>query len=318
MPSTSTSNTRLGPNASTNRTLANAPMANAPMAASVPASIILSPAQAQLWHVPATTRSSTIPIDICLFDGVPGSGKTFAACLLALQHARENPGQTALIVAKQWATLRDSSVPQLFALLDQCQLTENVDYYYHRQDRCLQLANGSALYFRGLQSGLPAMACSLLVIEGLDTLSEAQFTRTLTRLQQGAPSTQPSATPPLRCLAILTHWPGEANNRPPWLQRYWPGCDTASDEASSADTPALPGFRWVKAMAPCAHVAPGFAPLLVVLKALGTGQTKPSAITAPVKAMDTATPITITNQHNTTTNTKTSSPCSPVTGNRSG
>jgi hypothetical protein len=278
MPSTTATSNRLGRNASTNPA-----MASAPMAASVPASITLSPAQTQLWQAPASTTPTTIPIDICLFDGVPGSGKTFAACLLALQHARENPGQTALIVAKHWATLRDSSVPQLFALLDQCQLTENVDYYYHRQDRCLQLANGSALYFRGLQSGHPAMAANLLVIEGAEDLSETQFTRLLSRLRHA----NYPANDTLRCVATLTRWPGEPFSPPAWMLTCWPGLTEAPTST------ALAGFRHVQAMAPCAHVGSTYTALLAALaeiKASATQATLTASVLRPNKTSGPDTP----------------------------
>jgi hypothetical protein len=129
------------------------------------------------------------PVDIALFQGGVGCGKTYAACLLGIQLAMTRPNTTGMVVAYRLATLRDAVLPMYRHILKTLNLTEGVDYKVRVTDRSITFANGSRIWFRPLfrSQAYKSLECQWMHAEELGQLSETLFAELLTRLRQPSP-----------------------------------------------------------------------------------------------------------------------------------
>jgi hypothetical protein len=149
--------------------------------------------------------TSQAPLEVTLYQGGFGCGKTHAAVLLGLELALTQPNTTGMVVAKGWATLRDAIIPRYMAVLRTMGYTENVDYQYRRTQRKFIFANGSEIWFRpvGYSKAWLSLECQWLHAEEIGLLTQDTFQLLLTRLRQPvhAPNGQ---LYPLRFFATTT------------------------------------------------------------------------------------------------------------------
>jgi hypothetical protein len=128
----------------------------------------------------------TQPVDVLLFQGGVGCGKTHAACLLGLELALTQSNSKGMVVAYRWCTLRDAIIPMYKTLLQMLHYREGVDYTMRIGTRSIQFANGSQILFRplGRSQAYQSLECQWMHAEEMGELTEPLFNRLLTRIRQ--------------------------------------------------------------------------------------------------------------------------------------
>lgn len=104
--------------------------------------VTLLPAQRKFMEVPETIEHSGM--DVCIYQGGFGSGKTWVGALLGVTLALKYPGIIGLVGAFTFTLVRDTTLQMYFNHLDNL----GIKYVYNKQEATLSLPNGSLIYFR--------------------------------------------------------------------------------------------------------------------------------------------------------------------------
>lgn len=148
---------------------------------------ILKPYE-QLWpkQVEFLHCDDDVTMDICLYQGGFGSGKTWVGVLLGLCLTQVYPGILGLVLAKTFPMVRDTTLRTYFEHLDSWGWVKGKDFDFNKSESTLSFPNGSEVMFRHLQDPekIKSINAGFIEIEEASQLSEADFNMCVSRLRQ--------------------------------------------------------------------------------------------------------------------------------------
>lgn len=124
-------------------------------------------------------------LDICMYQGGYGSGKTWVGSLLGLLLCRKYPSCTGLVCAKQFTLLKDTTLESYLTHLENLGYKSEKEYKYNKNDRKICLSNGSTIIFRGVENPEKIKSLNLhwIEIEEASQITEGAFRQLLGRLR---------------------------------------------------------------------------------------------------------------------------------------
>lgn len=140
----------------------------------------LLPKQQEFIHVPHTNQ-----LDVAMYQGGFGSGKTFCGSLLGLMLARKYPGSHGLVGAKEYELLKNTTMESYFNHLDAMGYVKDRDYKYNKNDKKITLNNGSTILFKGVDDPEKFKSLNLhwIELEEASQISDSSFKGLLGRLR---------------------------------------------------------------------------------------------------------------------------------------
>ncbi len=87
-------------------------------------------------------------LDVAVYQGGYGSGKTFAGSLLGILLALKFNGIRGLVGAQTYTLVRDTTLQSYFEHLDSMKLVDGVDYKWMSSEQKLIFRNNSEILFR--------------------------------------------------------------------------------------------------------------------------------------------------------------------------
>lgn len=105
----------------------------------------LLPKQQEFMHIPHNHQ-----LDVAIYQGGYGSGKTFCGSLLGLMLAIKYPGCCGLVGAKEYELVKNTTLQSYFDHLDAMGYVKDKDYKYNKVDKKITLWNGSTILFKGV------------------------------------------------------------------------------------------------------------------------------------------------------------------------
>lgn len=122
------------------------------------------------------------PIDVALYQGGFGSGKTFVGSLLGILLCIKYPGIKGLVGAQTYKMVRDTTMESYFEHLDNL----GCRYKYNKTEDKITFTNGSTIIFRHLEEPdkLKSLNLGFIEIEEMSEIPEATFNMLLSRLRQ--------------------------------------------------------------------------------------------------------------------------------------
>lgn len=152
--------------------------------ASIPALYNLLPAQKDFLHVP----QSDVSLDISLYQGGYGSGKTFSGVLRGLLISQKFPGIRGLACAKTYPLLRDTTLQTYFEVFDDLHFRDGKEYIWRASEQKLVFPKWgkSEILFRHLEKPFKLKSLNLgwVHVEEMSEVEEAVFMMLLSRLRQ--------------------------------------------------------------------------------------------------------------------------------------
>ena len=140
----------------------------------------LLPKQREFMEVPHDQQ-----LDVCMYQGGYGSGKTWCGSLLGLMLARKYPGSRGLVGAKEYELVKNTTLQSYFEHLDAMGYKRDRDYTYNKNDKKITLSNGSEILFKGLDDPEKFKSLNLhwAEIEEASQISDSSFKQLLGRLR---------------------------------------------------------------------------------------------------------------------------------------
>ena len=125
-------------------------------------------------------------LDVAVYQGGYGSGKTFAGSLLGIILALLYPKIKGLVGAQTFPLVRDTTLATYFEHLENMGFKEKIHYEYHKLDNIIAFQNGSKILFRHLEDPdkLKSLNLGFVQIEEMSDIPEATFQMLLGRLRQ--------------------------------------------------------------------------------------------------------------------------------------
>ena len=147
----------------------------------IPMKYRLLKAQRQFIEVP-----HDYSLDVAVYQGGFGSGKTFAGSLLGILLALKFPGIKGLVGAQTFPLVRDTTLATYFEHLEAMSFCENSDYKYSKTEQKLSFKNGSQILFRHFDepNKLKSLNLGFAQIEEMSDIPESTFKMILGRLRQ--------------------------------------------------------------------------------------------------------------------------------------
>ena len=125
-------------------------------------------------------------LDVAVYQGGFGSGKTFAGSLLGILLALKFPKIKGLVGAQTFPLVRDTTLATYFEHLNNMKFVENIDYKYSKTEQKLIFKNGSQILFRHFDepNKLKSLNLGFAQIEEMSDVPESTFKMILGRLRQ--------------------------------------------------------------------------------------------------------------------------------------
>lgn len=141
------------------------------------------PSQLKMFHVP---WPDDVRLDICVYQGGYGSGKTQSGMVLGNLLAQKYPKTNGLVVAKTYPLLRDTTVETYFETFDSWDMEQGKDFEWNENRKRLTFPNGSKIFFRSIDKPwkLKSLNVAWAHIEEAAELTEADFRMVLSRVRQ--------------------------------------------------------------------------------------------------------------------------------------
>lgn len=92
------------------------------------------------------------PLDVAVYQGGYGSGKTWCGALLGLILARKYPKSRGLVGAKEYELVRKTTLVTYLEHLDALGYKSPKDYKYNKIDKTITFTNGSEILFMGVDN----------------------------------------------------------------------------------------------------------------------------------------------------------------------
>jgi len=142
----------------------------------------LNPAQVEFLELPTHDND----IDVSLYQGGYGSGKTFSGSLLGIILCLKYPKITGLVGAQTLPLVRDTTLVSYKDHLDKMGLVAGTDYNELKAESKLVFANGSEILFRHLEdpTKIKSLNLGFVEIEEMSDVPQATFDMLLSRLRQ--------------------------------------------------------------------------------------------------------------------------------------
>lgn len=125
-------------------------------------------------------------LDVALYQGGYGSGKTFSGSLLGILIALKYPRIKGLVGAQTFPLVRDTTLISYFEHLDNMGFKKGVHYHYLKSEGKLSFINGSEILFRYFEDDtkLKSLNLGFVEIEEMSDIPESTFKMLLGRLRQ--------------------------------------------------------------------------------------------------------------------------------------
>ena len=127
-------------------------------------------------------------LDVAVYQGGFGSGKTFCGALLGLLLALKYPQIKGLVGAQTYPLVRDTTLCTYFEHLAAMGMDEGSDWTFCKTERVLRLKNGSEIMFRHFDEPdkLKSLNLGFAQIEEMSDVPKSVFLMLLGRLRQRA------------------------------------------------------------------------------------------------------------------------------------
>lgn len=124
-------------------------------------------------------------LDVVMYQGGYGSGKTWAGSLLGIMLARKYPGSRGLVGAKEYELVKNTTLQSYIEHLDTMGYVKDRDYKYNKIDKKITLSNGSEILFKGLDDPEKFKSLNLhwAEIEEASQISDNSFKQLIARLR---------------------------------------------------------------------------------------------------------------------------------------
>lgn len=124
-------------------------------------------------------------LDVVMYQGGYGSGKTWCGSLLGLMLARKYPGSRGLVGAKEYELVRKTTMVSYFDHLENMGYQKDRDYTYNKNDKVIKFKNGSEILFSSLEDPEKFKSLNLhwAEIEEASQVSDGAFKGLLGRLR---------------------------------------------------------------------------------------------------------------------------------------
>ncbi|MFH0702157.1 MAG: phage terminase large subunit [bacterium] len=125
-------------------------------------------------------------LDVALYQGGFGSGKTFSGALLGILLCNKYPGIRGLVGAQTFPIVRDTTLVNYFEHLDNFGYKKGVHYEYLKTEAKLTFKNKSEVLFRYFENDtkLKSLNLGFVEIEEMSDVPESTFKMLLGRLRQ--------------------------------------------------------------------------------------------------------------------------------------
>ena len=126
------------------------------------------------------------PLDVAVYQGGFGSGKTFCGSLLGILLALKYPKIKGLVGALTYPLVRDTTLATYFEHLENLGFRENFDYSFSKTEKLLRFKNGSEIMFRHFEEPekLKSLNLGFAQIEEMSDVPQSVFLMLLGRLRQ--------------------------------------------------------------------------------------------------------------------------------------
>lgn len=128
----------------------------------------------------------SFPLDVSVYQGGYGSGKTFAGALLGILLAVKFPGITGLVGAQTYTLVRDTTLKTYLEHLENIGFKDKVDYKWVSAEQKLVFHNGSEILFRHFDepNKLKSLNLGFVEIEEMSDVPYDTFKMLLARMRQ--------------------------------------------------------------------------------------------------------------------------------------
>ena len=125
-------------------------------------------------------------LDVAVYQGGYGSGKTFAGALLGILLAIKFPGITGLVGAQTYTLVRDTTLKTYLEHLDNIGFVDKVDYKWVSAEQKFVFKNGSEILFRHFDepNKLKSLNLGFVEIEEMSDVPYDTFKMLLARMRQ--------------------------------------------------------------------------------------------------------------------------------------
>lgn len=125
------------------------------------------------------------PLDVAIYQGGYGSGKTWCGSLLGILLATKYAGSKGLVGAKEYELVRKTTLVSYLEHLDNMGFLLGRDYTYNKIDKIIRFANGSEILFSALDDPEKYKSLNLhwAEIEEASQISDSSFKQLLGRLR---------------------------------------------------------------------------------------------------------------------------------------
>ena len=91
-------------------------------------------------------------LDVAIYQGGYGSGKTWCGSLLGILLAKKYPGSRGLVGAKEYELARKTTLVSYLEHLEALGYKQGVNYWYNKNDKIIRFKNGSEILFSQLDN----------------------------------------------------------------------------------------------------------------------------------------------------------------------
>lgn len=124
-------------------------------------------------------------LDVAIYQGGFGSGKTWCGSLLGILLARKYPGCRGLVGAKEYELVRKTTLVSYLEHLDALGYLEERDFSYNKVDKIIKFSNNSEILFSSLEDPEKFKSLNLhwAEIEEASQITDSSFKQLLGRLR---------------------------------------------------------------------------------------------------------------------------------------
>ena len=125
------------------------------------------------------------PLDVAIYQGGYGSGKTWCGALLGILLAKKYAGSRGLVGAKEYELVRKTTLVTYLEHLEQLGYKENVHYCYNKIEKIIKFKNGSEILFSAFEDPERFKSLNLhwAEIEEASQIDDSSFKQLLGRLR---------------------------------------------------------------------------------------------------------------------------------------
>ncbi|MBQ6516820.1 phage terminase large subunit [bacterium] len=124
-------------------------------------------------------------LDVALYQGGYGSGKTWCGSLLGILLAKKYPGSRGLVGAKEYELVRKTTLVSYLEHLDALGYKQGIHYNYNKVDKIIKFKNGSEILFSSLEDPEKIKSLNLhwAEIEEASQVGDSTFKQLIGRLR---------------------------------------------------------------------------------------------------------------------------------------